>query len=271
MFMRKGSKRKASSSWKGGKKGGFKKRRGYGTAGGSLAITSPFGPSAVQFGAGKGITDQAVLYKTVGSPGRICLKFRTSYSGTLTSTSGAFNNTGLAILNSCWDPAGASGSIISGGSTSWFGATPSSNDGLYISYMVTAAKLRLFLNAATANTVPVNVGIRFLAGSAQAAGSSNSFMATNLSRQTCVGLPAGGAGQRMLSMYASIPQVMSDSMASVAYDDTYSALSNATPTSQANCDCFVQSTDATTTAAVLYRCELTQWVVLFGRKSLYTS
>jgi len=268
MYMRKGTKRKASRSWKGGKSGGFKKRRGFGSSGGSLALTSPFGPSSVQYGAGKGITDQAVLYKTVGTPGRLMTKFRTSYSGTMQSASGAFTTGGVAIPNSLFDPAGAQGSIKAGGWTSFFGTSPTSADGLYFSYMVTAAKLTIWFNAATANTVPVNVGIRFLPGSGQAAASSADFMTTQHAKQTCVGLPAGGQGQRVISVYASIAQVMSDVMASVAYDDSFSALSNASPASQVNADYFVQSTDASTTTNILYRAELTQWVCLFGRKTL---
>jgi len=268
MFMRKGSKRKASSSWKGGKKGGFKKRRGFGPSSGSVALTNPFGPSSVQYGAGKGITDQAVLYKTIGSPGRLMMKFRTSYSGSLQSASGAFTSGGIAIPNSLFDPAGAQGSIKAGGWTSWFGTSPTSADGIYYSYMVTAAKLKVYFNAATANTIPVNVGLRFLPGSGQVAASASDFMTSNFAKQNCVGLPAGGQGQRVISIYASIAQVMSDVMASVAYDDTFSALSNATPTSQVNADYFVQSTDASTTTNILYRAELTQWVCLFGRKTL---
>lgn len=270
MFMRKGTKRKAGASWK-GSKGGFKKRKGFGSGGGIRAISSPFGPSSVQFGAGKGITDQAVLYKTVGVPGRIALKLRTSYSGTLTSTSGAFTTGGIAIPNSCFDPAGAQGSIRAGGFTSWMGTTPTSTDGLYMYYAVTAFKLRLWIQGTTSTTISTNVGIRFLDASAQAAASSSDFMAGPLSRQTVVAQVSTGYGnQKVLSLYATTAQVASDVMASVAFDNTYAALSNANPASQCNADYFIQSTDASTTTAVQYRAELTQWVVLFGRKTLLT-
>lgn len=266
MFQRKGTKRKASGK---GRRGGFKKRRGFGSSRGP-SYSSPFGPSAVQFGAGKGITDQAVLYKTIGVPGRICLKLRTTYSGSLSSASGAFSIGNMAKLNSCNDPAGAQGSIVCGGYQSWFGTGPSTNDGVYSSYIVTAAKMRVWFNAATANTVPVNVALRFKANVASFAASFNDNSAQPLVVQTCVGLPAGGQGQKMLSQYATIAQVMSDTMATVAYDDSYAADSISDPASLCTCDVAVQSTDASTTTDLLYRCELTQWVCLFGRKTLQT-
>jgi len=240
MFMRKGSKRKAPSSWKGGKKGGFKKRRGFGAAGGSLAITSPFGPSAVQYGAGKGLTDQAILYKTVGIPGRVGVKLRTTYSGTLVSTSGAFTNGGMASLNSVNDPANAQGSILAGGHTNWFGASGSTQDGLYRQYMVTAAKLKITVTGTTSITIPTRFGIRFLPSGQASAANANAFAANRLSKVTLVNqVSHGHANQKTLSLYATIAQVAADSMASVAYDDTYSAASLANPTSLCVCDYFI--------------------------------
>jgi len=266
MFMRKGTKRKAGSSWKGGKRG-FKKRRGFGSSGGIRAITSPFGPSSVQFGAGKGITDQAILYKTTGIPGRLGLKFRTSYSGTLTSTNGAFTNGGLASINSLFDPANASGAILAGGHANWFGASGSSSDGLYRLYIVTAAKIRIQLFPGTANTIPVNFGIRFLPTGQQAAASANAFMANRNAKQISVpSLNSGAAGKTFLSNYATIAECASDSMASVAYDDTYSAISTANPSSLIVCDYFIQSLDAATTTTLYYRVELIQWAMLFEPK-----
>lgn len=262
MYQRKGTKRKASFK---GRRGGFKKRRGFGSSRGPSYL-SPFGPSTVQYGAGKGITDQAILYKTVGSPGRICLKFRTAYSGSLTSSSGAYSDGNMAKLNSVFDPAGAQGSIKSGPFLSWFGTGPSTTQGLYLSYIVTAAKIRVWFNAKSDNTVPVNVGLRFKANSANFAADFNSFQGTPNSCMTCVGLPGGGQGQKMLTKYATIANVMCDSMATVAYDDAFAALSDADPASLATCDVAVQSTDAATTTVLLYRVELTQWVCLFGRK-----
>lgn len=264
MFQRKGTKRKASGK---GRRGGFKKRRGFGSSRGP-SYSSPFGPSAVQYGAGKGITDQAILYKTVGVPGRICLKLRTTYSGSLTSTSGAYAEGNLCKLNSCNDPAGAQGSIKCGGYFSWFGSGPNAEDGIYSSYIVTAAKIRVWFNAASANTVPVNVGLRFTSSLTAFASDFNTFSGQPMVVQNCVGLPAGGHGQKVLGKYATIAQVMSDSMATVAYDDSYAALMNADPASLALCNVAVQSTDASSSTTLLYRTELTQWVCMFGRKTL---
>lgn len=263
MFQRKGTKRKASYK---ARRGGFKKRRGFGSRGGPSYL-SPFGPSAVQYGPGKGITDQAILYKTVGIPGRLMLKLVTSYSGALSSTSGAFSTGNLSKINSLNDPAGASGSIVCGAYYNWFGTSPTSNDGIFSSYIVTAARMKVWLNAGTANTVPVNVAIRFKSYLAGSPVTFTEATANPMVKQTCVGLPAGGQGQKVLSLYATIAQVMSDSMATVAYDDSFAALSNADPATLAQCDICQQSTDAATTTTLLYRAELTQWVCLFGRKT----
>lgn len=261
---KKGTKRKASGK---GRRGGFKKRRGFGSSGGS-SYASPFGPTAVQYGGGKGITDQAILYKTIGVPGRICLKLRTTYSGSLTSTLGAYSEGNMAKLNSCFDPAGAQGAIKCGGYYSWFGTGPTNEDGVYSSYIVTASKIRVWFNAATANTVPVNIGLRFTNNLTAFASSFNGFSGNPQVVQTCVGLPAGGQGQKMLSQYATTAQTLCDSMASVSYDDTFAALMNADPATLALCQVAIQSTDAASTTTLLYRTELTQWVCLFGRKSL---
>jgi len=264
MFMRK---RKAVGSAKGAKKRGFKKRRGFGSGGGIRAITSPWGPSTVQFGAGKGLTDQAILYKTTGIPGRLGVKFRTSYSGTLTSTSGAFTNSGLASINSLFDPANAQGSILAGGHANWFGASASSADGLYRLYIVTAARLKITLFPGTTNTIPVNFGMRFLPTGQQAAASANAFMANRNAKQcTVASLSGGAASPKILSIYATVAECASDSMASVAIDDTYSAISTASPASLIVADCFIQSLDASTTTTLFYRVELVQWAMLFEPK-----
>lgn len=267
MFRKKGTKRRWSSKDGSSRKGGFKRRKGYGPSRGPF-LTGPFGPAASQFGAGKGITDQAILYKTLGVPGRIALKLRSSYSGVLTSTSGGFNHSdSLAYINSVNDPAGTVGSIKPAGYVNWFGTNSGTGDGVYTSYIVTAARMKLHCFAAAANTVPVNVGIRFKTATALAPASSNEFQGNSLSRCSTVGLP-GAKGEVTLILYATVAQVASESMATVAIDDSFASLSDANPASLLHCAVFSQSTDASSTTNVLYRAELTQWVVMFGRKSV---
>lgn len=256
MFQR-GQKRRRTR--KGSSRAGKRRKTPFG---GTLGVRSG---GVVPFRRG-GDAAQALISGAIFAPGRLGVKFVTTERFSFTSTSGAFGQTQMCRLNSVFDPWNASGSSTVSGYVNWFGSTPSSNtDGVYMSYMVVAAKLEMDCHVLQSSNYPMTVGLAFRPATRSAATTWSNFRHQySITRELDPG--ANGGNRAKLSLYGSIAGIYGDTRATVQLDDSFAALSNANPASECYADFVLATADGTTTQNLYTTATLTQWVIMFGPK-----
>ena len=233
--------------------------------GGTLGIRSK---GIVPFRRG-GDASQALITGAIFAPSRLGLKFVSTERFSFASTTGGFATTATARLNSLFDPWNASSSGIATGHLNWFGATPGATEGIYMSYMVVAAKLELEVHVLQASNYPMNVGLSFRPASRSAPTSWANLQHQYATVRT-LDPGANGGNRSKLQLYGSVAGIYGDTKATVQLDDTFSALSNANPASEVYADFTLQTADSTTTQTVYTMATLTQWVIMFGVKRAST-
>lgn len=207
---------------------------------------------------GRRYTTQAIIRSPSNAPDRMFVKLKTGFYGQwITGAAGAYDVIGYIRLNSAFDPLGDLGAVTPAGSTPLLGASGSA---VYGAYIVHAASISWKIMQTTNSGCTVCALIPRCATAAEPA-SMGRAISTPRAKYGMVG-PAEGVVN--LYTFNTTAQLYGQSPQTVATDDTYSALYNATPTSEVRCDFALASTDnnqQTVNVVVV----LTQWCELFGR------
>lgn len=245
---------KRKSSKKGSRKG-FKKRfkgdgKGFGYG--------PVGGSRFSGKRAKGRPTQAVVPGPLGGPDRIFVKLRKFGRGTLTSgASGAFAVSPI-YANDCKDPFGTLGA----GGPAGFSYYCGNADGQYLAYCVHSFKFDLTFTQPSGSTGTV-VALHPCPNSQAAPTSMEAVMGGARSVYT---LAAAGTQVHKLSLYCTVAEVYGQTKQTVAIDDSFAALYNATPSSEVRVDVCTADTSATQ-QSLPFTFVLTQYVEFFGRQA----
>lgn len=236
--------KRAKGSYKGGK--GTGKGFGYGPVGGSRFYGS----------RAKGRPTQAVVPGPIGGPDRIFVKLRKFGRGTLSSAAAGAFSVSPIYPNDCKDPFG---SLAAGGPTG-FSFYAGNSSGQYFGYIVHSFKFEIIFSQPGGTTGTV-VALRACPNSTPAPTSMEQVMGAHRAVYT---IATAGTETHKLSMYHTVAEVMGVTKQTVAIDDSFAALYNATPSSECRIDVCAVDTAATQQSLPFTFC-LTQYIEFFGR------
>jgi len=207
--------------------------------------------------AGKGKPSQVIVRAPQSGPDRVFVKLKKVCRADLsTGASGAFGNYPI-YCNDCKDPFGSLAAGGPVGFASWCG----NGAGQYLAYTVHAFAIRVQCTQ-PAGTTGTHIVLSFCPNSQ--AVPTDTVQAAGGQRAKGV-LLAAGTQVHTIGAYHSVAEVYGQTNQAVAIDDTFSALYNATPSSEVRCDISLQGTSSTqnTIPALI---ELTQYVEFYGRQ-----
>jgi len=207
--------------------------------------------------AGKGKPSQVIVRAPQSGPDRVFVKLKKIVRFDFTTgSSGAYANYPI-YPNDCKDPFG---SLAAGGPVG-FGSWCGNGAGQYLAYTVHAFAVRLQITQ-PAGSIGTHVVLSFCPNSQ--AVPTDTVQAAGGQRAKGL-LLAAGTEVHVLSAYHSVAEIYGQTNQAVAIDDSFSALYNATPSSEVRCDISLQGTSSTlNTAPALI--ELTQYVEFYGRQ-----
>lgn len=208
--------------------------------------------------AGRGKPSQVIIRAPQAGPDRVFVKLtKTVAIDVATGASGAFSNQAISC-NDCKDPFGSLGAGGPVGFASWC----SNSAGRYLAYCVHAFAIDIEATQ-PAGTTGTAMCISFQPASG--ALPTDIVQAAGMPRAKSLLLAAGTQVHRVHA-YHSVAEVYGQTNQTVAMDDTFAALYNATPASEVRCNISLQGT-STTLNTLPMLIKLTQYVEFFGRQT----
>lgn len=207
--------------------------------------------------AGKGRPSQVIVRAPQSGPDRVFVKLKKVCRVDLTTGASGGFATNPIYPNDCKDPFGSLAAGGPVGFASWCG----NGAGQYLAYTVHAFAVRVSITQ-PAGTTGTHVVMSFCPNSQ--AVPTDTVQAAGGQRAKGL-LLAAGTEVHVLSAYHSVAEIYGQTNQAVAIDDSFSALYNATPSSEVRCDISLQGTSSTlNTAPALI--ELTQYIEFYGRQ-----
>jgi len=215
------------------------------------------GTSVTSRYAGAGRPSQVIVRAPQSGPDRVFVKLKKVARLELTTgASGAFAVYPI-YPNDCKDPF----STLGAGGPVGFGSWCGNGAGQYLAYTVHAFAVNLRITQPSGSN-GTHVVISFCPNSQAAP--TDTVQAAGGQRAKSL-LTAAGTEVFRMGAYHSVAEIYGQTNQAVAIDDTFSALYNATPSSEVRCDISLQATSNTQTT-LHGLLELTQYIEFYGRQ-----